>query len=386
MRRIYLDHAATTPMRTEVVEAMLPYFRDAFGNASSMHAWGRAARNALETARERIAASLGARRAEIVFTGGGTEADNLAILGRWRWVCRESGGPAGAIVCSAVEHKAVGSAAEFAAAEGAELILIGVDETGRVEVGSVVEALKAGPCLVSVMWGNNEVGTIQPVADVGRRCREAGVAFHTDAVQALGKVRIRVDETPCDLLAASGHKIGGPKGIGFLYVREGIALAPLTHGGGQERALRPGTENVAAAVGLAEAVELATGDVAAETQRLAALRDRLEAGLRARIPDLMVNGASAARLPHVLSVTVPGADAEALLIALDLEGVAASGASACASGSARPSHVLVAMGRSEAGASIRLSLGHTTTRADIDFAIDVVPAVVAQIRPARQPA
>jgi cysteine desulfurase len=375
---VYMDHAATTPTRAEVREAMAPFHEERFGNPSSIHRWGRQARNALEQARDRIAAALGARRREIVFTGGGTEADNIAVLGRWRTVCRES--RAGAVVCTAIEHKAVGSAAKEATAEGAELIVLGVDSDGRLDLGAVDEAIGAEPCVVSVMWGNNEVGTLQPIREVGERCRAAGVAFHSDAVQAFGKVRVRVDETPVDLLSLSAHKIGGPKGIGCLYLREGVDVLPLTHGGGQERQLRPGTENVAAAVGFSIAVELAAAEQAEEAARLSALRDELEAGLRERIPDLQVNGRGAERLPHVLSLSVPGADQEGLLIGLDLEGVAASGASACQSGSVEPSHVLVAMGRNDPGACIRLSLGRSSSRADVERVLEVFPMVTSRVR------
>jgi cysteine desulfurase len=377
---IYLDHAATTALRPEVRDAMAPYFDDRFGNPSSMHRWGREARNALEEARERVAAAMGAKRREIVFTGGGTEADNLAVLGRWRSACRNGGG-ARAVVCSAVEHKAVGAAAKQAAEEGAVLILLGVDEDARVDLGALEEALAAQPCIVSVMWANNEVGTIQPVAEIGRRCRERGVVFHTDAVQAFGKVRVDVRETPCDLLSLSAHKVSGPKGIGALYIREATPVLPLVHGGGQERELRPGTENVAAAVGFACAAELAVNDQEHEAARLRALRDRLETGLRDHVTDLLVNGSGAPRLPNMLNVTVPDADQEGLLIGLDLEGVAASGASACQSGTVQPSHVLAAMGRVRpAAAAVRFSLGRPTRDADIDFAIGAFARVVEQLR------
>jgi cysteine desulfurase len=378
---VYLDHAATTALRPEVLEAMAPYFGERFGNPSSQHRWGRQARNALEQARERVAAALGAKRREVVFTGGGTEADNLAVLGRWRSQCRMPSQHGSAIVCSAIEHKAVGAAAQCAADEGAELIVLGVDADGRVDLGAVDEALLAGPCVVSVMWANNEVGTIEPVAEIARRCGDAGVVFHTDAVQAFAKVRVRVDETPCDLLSLSAHKIGGPKGIGALYIREGVSVLPLVHGGGQERELRPGTENVAAAVGFAVAAELAAAEQEHEAGRLLALRLRLEKGLREAVPELVVNGPAEGRLPNIVNVTVPGADQEGLLIGLDLEGVAASGASACQSGTIQPSHVLTAMGRVAPGeASVRLSLGHPTTAAEIDFAIAAFGRVVEQLR------
>jgi cysteine desulfurase len=379
MNFVYLDHAATTALRPEAREAMAPYLDDRFGNPSSAHRWGRQARNALELAREQIAGVLGATRREIVFTGGGTEADNIAVLGRWRAAC--AGDARGPVVCSAIEHKAVAAAAECAAREGAEHILIGVDEEGQVQVEAVAEAVTAQPCVVSIMWANNEVGTIQPVGEIAALCREAGVVFHTDAVQAFGKVRVRVDETVCDLLSLSGHKVGGPKGIGALFVRHGTDLLPLSHGGGQERQLRPGTENVAAAVGFAAAAGLAASDQEREATRLARLRDRLESGLRAIAPDVRVNGSGAERLPNILNVSVPGADQETLVVSLDLEGVAASGASACQTGAVKPSHVLAAMGRAnDGGAAVRLSLGHTTTEAEIDFAIAAFGRVIEQLR------
>jgi cysteine desulfurase len=389
VRHVYLDHAATTPMRPEVRDAMAPFLDERFGNPSSIHRWGRQARNALEQARERVAAAIGAGRREIVFTGSGTESDNMAILGRWRSACRErpgagtaAGGASGTVVFSAIEHKAVSGAAQCAAAEGATLVLLGVDEAGRVELPTLDEALAAGPCVVSVMWANNEVGTIQPVAEIGARCRSAGVVFHTDAVQAFGKIPINVDVALCDLLSLSAHKICGPKGIGALYVREATSVLPLLHGGGQEREMRPGTENVAAAVGFAAAAELVVAELAAEHQRLSLLRAELEAGIGRLVPDAVINGAEgAARLPNIVNVTVPGADQEGLLIGLDLEGVAASGASACGSGILRPSHVLAAMGALPAGsASVRLSLGRSSSREDVQHAVEAFGRVVAQLR------
>jgi cysteine desulfurase len=378
VRPVYLDHAATTQIRSEVREAMLPFLDERFGNPSSTHRWGRQARNALEESRERIAASLGAHRREIVFTGGGTEADNLAVLGRWKTVCLDGRGP---VVYSAIEHKAVGSAARQAGEEGARVIVLGVDGDGRIDLGALDEALKTLPCVVSVMWGNNEIGTLQPVEQIADRCRAAGVTFHTDAVQAFGKVRVRVDEVSCDLLALSAHKIGGPKGIGALFLRDNVAVLPLTHGGGQERQLRPGTENVAGAVGFAVAAELAVKTLEQESSRLRTLRDRLQARLLERIPDIMVMARDAERLPHVLNVLLPDVDQEALLIGLDLEGLAVSGASACASGTVAPSHVLTAIGRVLPGsASIRMSLGHPTTESDVDAAIEVLANVCARVR------
>lgn len=376
---IYLDHAATTPVRPEAVEAMAPYLDGRFGNPSSVHRWGRAARSGLEEARERIAELLGAERREIVFTGGGTEADNLAVLGRWR-ASRRDGAPA-PVVGSAIEHSAVLGAIDAAASDGAEAIVLAVDERGTIDIGEVDEALSAEPCVVSVMWGNNEVGVIQPMRAIADRCREAGVVLHSDAVQAFGKVPVRVDEVACDLLAVSAHKIGGPKGIGALFVRGGVDLVPLVHGGGQERDLRPGTQNVAGAVAFARAAELAVGELDAENARLRTLREGLEAGLREQVARLRVNAGGAERLPHILNVSVPGIDPEAAVMALDLEGIAVSSGSACHSGSVEPSHVLAAMGRASGdAAAIRFSVGWSTTERDIERAVDRVPAVLERAR------
>lgn len=384
MRGIYLDHAATTPVRPEVVEAMEPYAADRFGNPSSVHRWGQQARAALEEARERLAAAVGAARREIVFTGSGTEADNLAVLGRWLHA-RRAGGPA-AVACSAVEHKAVLAAVRAAAREGAEALILAVDEEGRTDLGAVEEALRSRPCVLSVMWGNNETGVLQPVEEIAGLCREAGVVFHSDAVQALGRVPVRVDRVPCDLLTVSAHKIGGPKGIGALYVRSGVDLEPLLHGGGQEAGLRPGTQDVAAAVGFAVAAELAVREQAAEAERLAALRDRLEKALVDGLPGTVVNGGGAPRLPHIMNVSVPGVDQESVLVVLDLEGVAASSGSACTSGAVELSHVLTAMGRTadERAASVRLSLGRTTTAAEVDEAARIVVDALARMRAAAE--
>jgi cysteine desulfurase len=389
MKYVYLDHAATTSVRPEVREAMVPYFDERFGNPSSIHRWGRQAKGALEQARERVAAALGAKRREIVFTGGGTEADNIAVLGRWRAVAghltdgsdtAQTGAAGRAVACTAIEHKAVLAAAKQCAHEGAELIVLGVDENGVVQMVAVEEAIRANPCIMSVMWANNEVGTLQPIAEIGAACRSAGVTFHTDAVQAFGKVRVRVDETPCDLLSISAHKVGGPKGTGALFIREGLKIDALTHGGGQEREVRPGTENVASAVGFAIAAELAAAEQEAEYARLRVLRDELEAGLR-EMDDVHINGAGAQRLPNILNVCIGGADQESTLIGLDLEGVAASGASACQSGTVQPSHVLSAMGRIRPGdAAIRFSLGHTSSAADIAAAVRAVKTVVTRVR------
>lgn len=362
---VYLDHAATTPMRPEVAEAMAPYASEFFGNPSSTHRFGRKAMNALEEARERLAGALGAKRREVVFTGGGTEADNIAVLGAWR-----TRGEAGAwVVTSAIEHSAVRGAAAQAGREGARVALLGVDENALVDLGALDELLALEPAVVSVMVVNNEVGTRQPVEAIAERCRERGVPYHADAVQALGRVPVRVDALACDMLAISAHKVAGPKGVGALFLREGSKTQPITHGGGQEASLRPGTQNVAGAVGFALAAELAVAELEAEARRLEALRDRLADAVRAVAPGATVNAAGAPRAPHVLSMTIPDVDQDALLIGLDLAGVAASGGSACHSGAAEPSHVLLAMGApTEDCATVRFSFGHTTTEADVERA------------------
>ncbi len=376
MESIYLDYSATTPVRPEVREAMLPLAGEIFGNPSSVHRWGRDAKVKLEDARARLAALLGAHPTEIVFTRGGTEADNLAILGRSR---RSRGA---AVVCSAIEHRAVLNPARAAEVEGAPVHLLPVDSRAAVSPEAVNELLPSKPCVVSVMWANNEVGSIQPVQRLAEMCAEAGVVFHTDAIQAFGKLPVRVDDTPMSMLSLSAHKIGGPKGVGALFIRKGTHLAPLIHGGGHERGMRAGTEDVAGAVGLAVAAELATRDRERDMSRIASLRDRLEAGLARDVPDLVVNAAGGERLPNILNVSMPGAGGELLLVMLDLEGIAVSSGSACSSGGIEPSHVLTAMGLPTeiAGPSVRFSLGRETTELEIDTVIERFPPLIARLR------
>jgi cysteine desulfurase len=372
---IYLDHAATTPIRPEVRAAMDPYLAERFGNAASGHASGRAARAALEDARDRVARVLGAERAEIVFTSGGTEADNLAVLGRWR--ATGSG-----VTLSAVEHSAVREAAAQAAREGAAVTTVAVREDGVVDLGALEEVLAEAPAVVSVMWGNNEVGTIQPVARIAELCRAHGVVMHSDAVQAIGHVPVSVGDVACDLLALSAHKFGGPQGVGALFVRRGTGLAPLLHGGGQEGGLRAGTSNVAGAVGLAEALERATADVGVEAERVRGLRDRLEAEITATVEGAHVLGAADARLPHILSVGLDRVDPDVLLASLDLSGLAVSSGSACHTGTTAASHVVLAMGL-QYDAVLRFSLGWTTTPAEVADAAALLPRVIEGARPAR---
>jgi cysteine desulfurase len=376
---IYLDHAATTPVREEVLEAMQPYFGARFGNPSSTHRWGREARAALDEARERVGRCLGAHPDEVCFTSGGTEADNLAVLGPWR-ARRDAGRTA--IVTSPIEHKAILAAVHAAGREGAEERLTAVTPAGVVSVDSFEQVTDERTALCTVMWINNEIGTVQPIAALADRAKAKGAIFHTDAVQAFGKVAIDARAIPFDLLTISGHKFGAPKGIGAIFVRRGTSLEPLMHGGSQDRGRRPGTENVAAAVGLARAAELALEEHHAEYARVATLRDTLERALLERIPDAVVHGRSGPRAPHIINVSVPGTDSESLLMALDLAGVAASSGSACQSGSITPSHVLSAIGVTPdlASAAIRLSLGALTTDACIARVAQLFPALIDKAR------
>jgi cysteine desulfurase len=378
---VYLDPATTTPVRPEVLEAMLPYLTDqSFGNPSSAHRVGRAARAGIEQARRQIAEALRAEPNQVVFTSGGTEADNLGIVGS-ALAARDRGAPMCAAV-SAIEHKAVLAAAHAVCHLGGREVLLPVDSDGQLELEAFETALADDPAVVSVMWVNNEVGVIQPVQQIAARCHEAGIIFHTDAVQAVGKVPISLRELSCTLLTISGHKIGAPKGIGALIVRDRKAVEAIIHGGGQQFGIRPGTENVAGAVALGRAVELAVGEQAGLADRLSVLRDQLASRLKAAVPDLVANAEHSMRAPHLLSVSVSGTDSEALLMHLDLAGIAASSGSACSTGAVEPSHVLVAMGmpRDLALGAIRFSLGRETSQADIDRAVEVFPAVVAKVR------
>ena len=378
--RIYLDHAATTPMRDEVLAAMLPYLTEHFGNASSLHAEGRRARQGVDEARERIAAILGAKPREVVFTSGGSEGDNLALKGA-AWAASARGRH---IVTSSVEHKAVLNTCAVLERSGFEVTYLPVDRYGRVDPAEVEAAITERTTLVSIMYANNEVGTIQPIAEIGAVCRRAGVVFHTDAVQAGGFLPLDVDRLGVDLLTLSAHKVYGPKGVGALFVRQGTALLPQVQGGSQERQRRAGTENVAGIVGFATALELVQGDLAArdaENARLAALRDRLASAVR-DVAGVESTGHPVERLPHNASWLVDGVEGGDLVAALDLGGVAASTGSACISGSAEPSHVLMAMGigAGRAHGALRLTAGRSTTEAEIDQAAEVLRASVARLR------
>jgi cysteine desulfurase len=377
---IYLDHAATTPLREEVLASILPYLTEHFGNASSLHGAGRRARQGLDEARESVAAIVGAKPQEIVFTSGGSESDNLAIKGV-AWAASARGRH---IVTSGVEHKAVLHTCAILERSGFEVTYLPVDRYGRVDPAEVEAAIGEHTTLVSIMFANNEVGTIQPIAEIGAICRRRKVLFHTDAVQAGGFLPLDVDRLGVDLLSLSAHKIYGPKGVGALFVRQGTALLPQMQGGSQERQRRAGTENVAGIVGFARALELAQADPAArdaENARLAGLRDALLAGVR-DLPDVEPSGHPTERLPHNASLLVAGVEGGDLVAALDLEGVEASTGSACTTGSAEPSHVLLSMGfpAERAHGALRLTAGRGTTQADIEEAVAVIGRVVARMR------
>ena len=376
---VYLDHAATTPVRPEVLDAMQPFFGARFGNPSSAHKWGREARTALDEARERLARCLGAAPDEVCFTSCGTEADNMAVLGAWRARQHEA---RPAVVTTPIEHKAVLAVAHEVVHEGGEERLVTMTRHGLVEDASYDALVRADVAICSVMWVNNEIGVVQDVPRLAALAKSRGAVFHTDAVQAFGKVAIDARTQPFDMLSLSGHKIGAPKGIGALYIRRGTPLEPLMFGGAQDRGRRPGTENVAMAVGLARAAELAVEEREHEWASLEALRTRMEAAFLARIPDAVIHGRGAPRAPHITNVSVPGVDSESMLMALDLRGIACSAGSACQSGSISPSHVLSAIGIAPdlASAAIRMSLGALTTEACIDRVAELFPTLVEKAR------
>jgi cysteine desulfurase len=375
---IYLDYNATTPVDVLVLEAMLPYLGDAFGNASSIHSAGQRARAAVDAAREAVARLIGAKPAEIVFTSGGTEGDNLALMG----IVAGSDEPRKHIISTAIEHHAVLNTCQALEKHGVEVTYVGVGSSGIIEPEEIRRAIKPETILISVMHANNEIGTIQPVEEIGRIAAEADVFFHCDAVQSAGKLPIDVNALRVDLLTISAHKIYGPKGVGALYVRPGTALEPQFFGGHHERDRRPGTENVPGIVGLGKAVELAQAHLSEDVNRIAALRDRLEGALRESIAAVGVNGDPRRRVSNTTNLTFAAAGGEALLIALDLQGIACSTGAACSSGSVEASHVLKAVGRSEdeARSSLRFSLGRGTTSEEIEEAIEVIPRVVERIR------
>jgi cysteine desulfurase len=387
MQRIYLDHNATTPAHPIVLEAMLPYMGSEFGNPSSAHYFGQRASQAIEGAREAVAALIGARSSEIVFTSGGTEADNAAILGVVGHALRaqkRSGQPPLHVITTAIEHDAVLNACGALEARGVSVTYVPAGRDGIVSPDAVRSAIRPETALISVMHANNEIGTLQPIEEIGQIAAEADIPFHMDAVQSAGKIPIDVNRLGVDLLSLSAHKFCGPKGVGALFVRKGVEIDPLLYGGGNERGRRAGTENVAAIVGLGKACELARGDMAEASTHLYELRNRLEEGLLARIHGARVNGDPARRVPNTSSLMLPGVESESLVIALDLAGLACSAGAACSSGAVDPSHVLTAIGLTpaEARASLRFSVGCTNTREEIAKALELIPVAVMRQRDA----
>jgi cysteine desulfurase len=378
MNRVYLDFNATTPVEPAVLDAMLPYFSAEFANAASIHTPGQKARAAVEGAREQVASLIGARTQEIVFTSGGTESDNHAIFG----IVEAAGGREKHVITSAIEHEAVLNACQALEKQGVRVTYLPTNREGLIDLDDLRRAIRPETILITVMHANNELGTVQPLEEIGRIAKEADVYFQTDAVQSAGKIPINVNKLQVELLSISGHKLYAPKGIGALYVRGGTRLRQLLYGGHHQRGFRPGTENVAGIVGLGKAAEIARKSLAEDAVRISALRDQLQQGLLQRVPQSRANGGAAPRTPNTTNIVFPGVEGEALLIALDLKGLACSTGAACSSGAVEPSHVLTAIGlpADEARASLRFSLGRHTTSADIDFALNVVPAAVAQLR------
>jgi cysteine desulfurase len=375
MQRVYLDNNATTPVLPEVFEAMRPFFAERFGNASSIHHHGQETRAAVEDARESVADLLGCSAGEIVFTSGGTESDNLAIAG---WVAAGDH-----VITSSIEHHAVLHACKHLEKIGCEVTILPVDGRGLIDPSDVRRALRPNTKLISVMMANNETGVRQPVEEIGKIASESNVLFHTDAVQAAAKVPIRVRQIGCDALSISGHKIHAPQGVGALYVKKGTRIQPLFHGGRHERSRRAGTENVPGIVALGKAAQLAKEALdRSDNHKMAAMRDRLEQGILAQVDEAGVNGESATRVPNTTNLHFDHIDGEAVVIALDLKGLAVSTGAACSSGAIEPSHVLIAMGlrAEQARASIRFSLGKQTTEADVDFALSLVPETIARLR------
>ena len=378
MARIYLDYAATTPVHPDVLKVMLPYFSENFGNPSSIHSFGQEAKEAVVKARSQVANLIGANAEEIVFTSGGTEADNYALHGVY--VANMAKG--NHIITTAIEHHAVLEMCKALEKIGAKVTYLPVDRYGMVDSADVKKAITPETIIISVMHANNEVGTVEPIAEIGKIAREAGVSFHTDAVQTAGHIPVKVDDLGVDMLAMSAHKLGGPKGIGALYVRKGTRIVPLVHGGEQEKGRRASTENVPGIVGFGRAAEIAQRESDKQAKRLTPLRDRLTSGLAKRIGHIHLNGHPTRRLPNNVNMSVDGVEGEHMLLNLDARGICVSTGSACSASSSEPSHVLLALGlsREQARGSIRLSLGRETVERDIDRVLAVLPEVVARLR------
>lgn len=378
MKRIYLDYAATTPMHPEVAKAMQPYFTESFGNPSSIYSYGQEARSAIEEARNGIATFIGAKEEEIVFTSGGTEADNFALKGIA--FANESRG--NHVITSSIEHHAVIESCKFLERKGFNLTYLPVDRSGLVDPDDVKNAVTNKTILISIMHGNNEIGTIQPIVDISKIAREAGIYFHTDAVQTLGHIPMNVNSLGIDLLSMSAHKLYGPKGVGALYIRKGTKVIPLMNGGAQERGQRSGTENVPSLVGFGKAVQLAQQEIYHEAEQLTSLRDQLIAGILRRIDDAYLNGHPTKRLPNNVNITIDYIEGESVCLKLDLEGICASTGSACSSAILEPSYVLLAMGLppERAHCSVRFTLGKWTSEEDVLRVLEVLPRIVIKLR------
>lgn len=378
MRKVYLDHAATTPTDPKVVEAIKPYYSEIYGNPSSIHSFGSQARSAVEEAREKVASFIGAKPEEIVFTSGGTESDNFALEG----IAFANETKGNHIIVSAIEHHAVTECAEFLVKRGFKLTYMPVDKYGIVNPEDVNNALTDKTILVSVMHANNEIGTIEPIAEIAKITKEKGIYFHTDAVQTAGHLPINVNELGIDLLSISGHKFYGPKGVGALYIRKGTRIIPFLHGGGQEKNRRASTENVPGIVGIAAACDIAKSEMAQDSAKEALLRDKLIKGILDKIPDAILNGHPTQRLPNNVNVSFKYVEGESILLNLDMMGIAASSGSACTSGSLDPSHVLLAIGlpHENTHGSLRFTLGRQTTEADINYVLEILPPIINKLR------
>ncbi len=375
-RQVYMDHGATTPVREEVLEAMLPFYREHYGNPSSLHAQGRAVRRELETAREKIAEILGAEAKEIIFTSGGTESNNIALRGT-----AKKKGTKGHIITSSIEHHAVLDVCRDLEKEGHPVTYLPVDKYGRVDPQTVKEAIQPDTFIISIMAANNEIGTLQPIKEIGSIAAEHKILFHTDAVQVVGQLPLDLSKIKVDFLSLSAHKFNGPKGVGALYVRKGVRINPIYIGGGQERKIRPGTENVPGIIGMSRALELTSTGMEEKSEKLSQLRDRLISGLL-KIDEVILNGHPEERLPGNVNVSFEHIEGESILLSLDLQGVAASSGSACSSGSLDPSHVLSAIGLDHhtAHGSIRFSLGYGNSNNDIDYVLEIIPLIVDKLR------
>lgn len=376
--KIYMDNAATTPVRDEVLDAIIPYFKEFYGNASSVYGIAKESKKALENAREQVAKGIGAKSGEIYFTAGGSESDNMALRG----VAEALKSKGNHIITTQIEHHAILHTCEYLEKHGYEVTYLPVDEFGKISLDELAKSIRPETILISIMFANNEIGTIQPITEIGALAREKGILFHTDAVQAVGHVLVDVEEMKIDLLSLSGHKLGAPKGIGAIYIRNGVPIQPLIFGGAQEKKKRAGTENIPGIVGLGKAVELAVGEMESESKRLIALRDKLISGILDKVHDSKLNGHPTDRLPGNCNISFAYIEGEGMLLLLDAMGIAASSGSACTSGSLDPSHVLMAIGLPHeiAHGSLRLTLDRITTEEEVEFVLNKVPEVVQKLR------